>query len=75
MLGVQCRSFTPWCPGWGGTLIFSYICGLGSFFWVEFQYFLGVFRKMNNLGYGDVVDISLGSSQNWTLFRGHFYVF
>ena len=34
---------TP-CPGGGGTLIFSYIRRLGSFFWVqnfEFQYFWG----------------------------------
>ena len=26
-------------------------------------------------GYGDFVDIFLGSSQNWTIFRGHFYAF
>ena len=37
-------------PGWGGggTLIFSYICRLGSFFLVqnfEFQYFLGFSEK------------------------------
>ena len=35
--------------GWG-TLIFSCIRRLGSFFWVqicEFQYFWGVLRKMN----------------------------
>ena len=34
--------------GGGGTLIFSYIQWLGSFFWVqnlEVQYFWGVFRK------------------------------
>ena len=42
-LGLQGR-------GGGGTLIFSYIRRLGSFFRVqnfEFQYFLGGFRKMN----------------------------
>ena len=26
-------------------------------------------------GYEDFVDISLGSSQNWTVFRGHFYAY
>ena len=25
------------------------------------------------LGYEDFVDIFLGSSQNWDIFRGHFY--
>ena len=55
--------------GGGGTLIFSHIRWLGPFFWVqnsEFQYFFGVFRKMNIfLGYEDFVVIFLGSSQNW----------
>ena len=27
------------------------------------------------LGYDDFVDIFLGSTQNWTIFRGHFYAF
>ena len=43
----------------GGTLIFSCIRRLGSFFWVqnfEFQYFWGVFRK-KNFGYEDFVDM------------------
>ena len=26
-------------------------------------------------GYEDFVDIFLGSPQNWTIFRGHFYAF
>ena len=26
-------------------------------------------------GYEDFVDIFGGSSQNWTIFRGHFYAF
>ena len=26
-------------------------------------------------GYEDFVDIFLGSLQNWTMFRGHFYAF
>ena len=30
---------------------------------------------MNILGYEDFVDIFGGSSQNWTIFRGHFCVF
>ena len=57
----------------GGTLIFSHIRRLGPFFWVqnsEFQYFLGVFRKMNIFwGYKDFVDIFGGSSQNWASLR------
>ena len=37
---------------------------------------LGVFRKMNIFwGYEDFVDIFGGSSQNWTILRGHFYAF
>ena len=55
--------------GGGGTLIFSYIRRLGSSFRVqnfEFQYFWG---------YEDLMDIFWGSSENWTIFRGHFYVF
>ena len=59
--------------GGGGTLIFSYIRRLGSFFWgrsFEFQYFFrgwgGVVQKNEYLfGYEDFVDIFLGSSQNW----------
>ena len=36
----------------------------------------GVFRKINIfLGCEDFVDIFLGSSQNWTIFKGHFYEF
>ena len=30
---------------------------------------------MNILGYEDFVDISLGSSQYLSIFRGHFYAF
>ena len=64
--------------GGGGTLIFLCIQRLGSFFGVknfEFHYFWG-FSKKNVLGgYKDFVDIFWGSSQNWTIFRGHFYTF
>ena len=34
--------------GWGGTLIVSYMCRLGSFYWVqnfEVQYFWGFSEK------------------------------
>ena len=65
--------------GGGGTLIFSYIRRLGPFFWVqnfEFQYFFGGFQKNKYFfGYENFVDIFLGSSQNWTILRGHFYAF
>ena len=62
----------------GGTLIFSYICRLRSFFGVqnsEFQYFLGFTEDQYFWGYEDFVEIFWGSSQNWTISRGHFYVF
>ena len=65
----------------GGTLILSYIRSLGSIFGVkhfEFQYFhiFCVFRKNDIVfGYEDFVDIFWGPSQNWTIFRGHFYAF
>ena len=63
--------------GGGGTLKFSYICRLGPFFGgqnFEFQYFWG-FQNKYYFGCEDFVDIFLGSSQNWTIFRGHFYAF
>ena len=38
--------------------------------------FFGRFQKNEYFwGYEDFVDICFGSSQNWTLFRGHFYAF
>ena len=64
--------------GEGGTLIFLYIRRLGSFVLVqnfEFQYFLGFQKNEYFLGYEDFRDIFLGSSQNWTIFRSHFYAF
>ena len=51
--------FGPACTrGVGGTLIFSYIRRLRSFFWFKFwiSIFLGVFRKMNFFWYKDFVD-------------------
>ena len=65
-------------PQGGGTLIFSYIRRLGPFFGgqiFEFQYFLGFQKNENFFGCENFVDIFLGSSQNWTSFRGYFYVF
>ena len=67
--------------GWGGgTLIFSYKHRIWLFFFfggggggggggqnIEFQYFWGYSE--------DFVDIFGGSSQNWTIFRGHFFAF
>ena len=43
----------------------------------EFQYFGGGFKKKIFLMYIYFVEIDmfLGSSQNWTIFRGHFYAF
>ena len=67
--------------GGGGGTLFSCIRSIGSghSFLVqnfEFQYFWGGFKKIIIF---DVhiyfVDMFLGSSQNWTIFRGHFYAF
>ena len=61
-----------------GTLIFSYInVGSGHLFGFKILnlIILGFFRKMNIFGYKDFVGIFGGSSQNWTLFVGHFYAF
>ena len=65
-------------PRGRGTLIFSYIHRLGSFFGVqnfEFQYLWGFQKNEYFLGYEDFVDTFWGSSQNWTILRGHFYAF
>ena len=62
----------------GGTLIVSYIHRLESFFGFEIlnlTIFWGFQKNEYFLGYEDFVDFCLGSSQNWTIFRGHFYVF
>ena len=48
----------------GGTYPQSQGCGAGVC--APYEYFLG---------YEDFVDIFWGSSQNWTIFRGHFYAF
>ena len=41
----------------------------------EYQYFGGFQKTEYFLGYEDFMDILGGSSQNWTIFRGHFYAF
>ena len=64
--------------GGGGTLIFSYIPRLWSFFGVQnlnFNIFGGFQKNEYFLGYEDFMDIFCGSSQNWTIFRDHFYIF
>ena len=62
-----------------GSLIFTYIRRLRPFLGAqnfEYQYFVGGFQKNEYvLGYKDFVDIFWGSSQNWTIFRMHFYAF
>ena len=63
--------------GGGGTVIVSYI-GSGHFLGfkiLNFIIFWGFSEKWIFLGYEDIVDIFLGSSQYWTIFRGHFYAF
>ena len=62
----------------GGTLIFSYIRRLRSFLGFKIWNFniFGRFQKNKIVfGHEDFVDIFGGSSQNWTIFRGHFYAF
>ena len=65
-------------PRGGGTLIFSYIRRLGSFFGVNilnYNNFWGFQKNNYFLGYEVFRDIFWGSSLNWTIFRGHFYAF
>ena len=66
MLHLTCVYAVHYPGGVGeGTLIFSHIRRLGPFFWVqnsEFQYFFGVFRKMN---------IFFGMKILWIFFWGH----
>ena len=80
--------FNPFSPRGVGTLIFSYIRRLGPFFGFKilnfnssekliFLLFIYIFFFFfwGGGGVEDFVDIILGSSQNWTSFRGHFHVF
>ena len=66
--------------GGGGVLwYFHTYVGSGHFFGVqifEFQYFGGFSENEYFWGYEKkIVDIFVGSSQNWTSFRGYIYVF
>ena len=75
-----CRGLVPGGGGRGGegTLIFSYIRRLGSFFLLKilnFNIFGGFSEKNIFFVYENFVDIFWGSSQNWTIFSGHFYAF
>ena len=73
--------FLTWQWPRGGTLIFSYILRLGPFFGfkiLNFDIFGGFQKNKYFFGYENFVNIFLGSSQNWTIFRGlsmHFKVF
>ena len=40
---------------------------------MNFDIFGGFQKNKYFLGYENFVDIFLGSSQNWNIFRGHFY--
>ena len=63
----------------GGTLIFSFIRRLGSIFGgfkiLNFNIYFGFQKNKYYFVYEAFVDIFLGSSQNWTIFRGYFYAF
>ena len=76
---LHLRSVCPFVPqGERGILIFSYTRRLVLFLGVhnfEFQYFWGFQKTEYFGGYEDFVDIILGLSQNWSIFRGHFYAF
>ena len=63
--------------GGGYSDIFIHV-GSGHFFWfkiLSFNIFGGFQKNEYFWGYEDFVDIFWGSSQNWTIFRGHFYAF
>ena len=66
----------------GGVFWYFYTyVGSGNFsgFKISNINFLGFSEKISFFlgggGYEDFVDIFLESSQNWTIFRGHFYAF
>ena len=46
--------------------------GAGGFKMLNFNIFGGFQKTEYFWGYEDFVDIFEGSSQNWTIFRGHF---
>ena len=78
ILYVPVNNFSVMSGHQGGSLIFSYIRRLGLFLGfkiLNFNIFGGFQQNEYFLGYEDFVDIFLGSSQNWTKFRGHLYTF
>ena len=64
---LHLRSVCP--PGDVGS---CYFLGLKI---LNFNIFGGFQKTEYFCGYEDFVDIFWGSSQNWTIFRGHFYAF
>ena len=69
---------SPFLAPGGDTLIFHTYVGSVHFFGskiLKFDIFLGFQKNKYFLGYENFVDIFLGSSQNWTIFRCHFYAF
>ena len=69
--GVICLHFSTGPQG--GTLIFSYIRRLGSFFWVkycEFQYFWGFSEKINMFWGMKILWIFLGGHHKIGLYLG-----
>ena len=74
-VGLQPSVCVCVCVCGGGGYSDTYV---GSFFWfkiLNFNIFWGFQKSEYILGYEDFVDMFLGSSQNWTIFRGHFYTF
>ena len=72
------RSVCLFVPHGGDTLIFPYVRRPGYFFGfkiLNFNIFWGFQKTEYFWGYEDFVDIFCRSSQNWTLYRGHFYSF
>ena len=68
----------PSAQGGGVLLYFHSYVGSVHFFGFQILNFdiFGGFQKYKYFfGYENFVDIFLGSSQNWTIFRGHFYAF
>ena len=59
----------------GGTVIFSYIRKLRPFWGFKIFNILGGFQKNEYFWGMKFLWIFFGSSQNWTIIRGHFYAF
>ena len=73
-------AFHPWGGGGGGGYsdFFMHTQARVIFFLFKtfnFNIFKGFQKNKYFFGYDNFVNIFLGSSQNWTIFRGHFYAF